>query len=423
MRTGIYHVLQDTAHSAHLLEREVTIAEVLKQAGYGTAHFGKWHLGLTSSNRKKPSPAEHGFDYWFGLANGADPSQKDPVNFIRNGKRVGPLRGYSCQIVVDDAIQWLSEQRRADQPFFLNVWFNEPHSVLAAPDEIVSRYGGLKDPAALYSGAIDNTDRAIARLVAKLKDMGELENTLIIYSSDNGSYRADRNGGLRGDKGSSFEGGIRSPGIFYWPRGIAGGRVEYEPAGAVDLLPTICGLLGIDKPKGVHLDGSDLSPLLTGRGKFQREQPLFWHLPTSYPSAALRDGRYMLAGYRDYELPQDREAMAEVFNQIAKLVRKEDGKPTDAELRTRIFNREFDQPEARRLSIQYVRLNEFQESWIPLIRSGGFRRFELYDLASDPQQKTDVSARHPDVVARLRKQLLEINTSVMADAPLWSGKQ
>ena len=97
--------------------------------------------------------------------------------------------------------------------------------------------------------------------------------------------------------------------------------------------------------------------------------------------------------------------------------------PSDAELRARIFNREFDQPEARRLSIQYVRLNEFQESWIPLIRSGGFRRFELYDLASDPQQKTDVSARHPDVVARLRKQLLEINTSVMADAPLWSGKQ
>ncbi len=423
MRAGIYHVLQDTTHNAHLLEREVTIAEVLKQAGYGTAHFGKWHLGLTSSNRKKPSPAEHGFDYWFGLANGADPSQKDPVNFIRNGKRVGPLKGYSCQIVVDDAIQWLSEQRRADQPFFLNVWFNEPHSVLAAPDEIVSRYGGLKDPAALYSGAIDNTDRAIARLVAKLKDMGELENTLIIYSSDNGSYREDRNGGLRGDKGSNFEGGIRSPGIFYWPRGIAGGRVEYEPAGAVDLLPTICGLLGVDKPKGVHLDGSDLSPLLTGRGKFHREQPLFWHLPTSYPSAALRDGRYMLAGYRDYELPQDREAMATLFNQIAKLVRKEDGKPSDAELRARIFNREFDQPEARRLSIQYVRLNEFQESWIPLIRSGGFRRFELYDLASDPQQKTDVSARHPDVVARLRKQLLEINTSVMADAPLWSGKQ
>jgi len=96
IRTGIYHVLQDRMHNAHLLEREVTIAEVLKQAGYATAHFGKWHLGLTWGNRRKPSPTEHGFDYWFGLANGAYPSQKDPVNFIRNGKRVGPLKGYSC---------------------------------------------------------------------------------------------------------------------------------------------------------------------------------------------------------------------------------------------------------------------------------------------------------------------------------------
>jgi len=422
MRTGIYHVLQDSMHNAHLLEREVTIAKVLKEAGYATAHFGKWHLGLTWGNRKKPSPTEHGFDYWFGLANGAGPSQKDPVNFIRNGKRVGPLKGYSCQIVVDDAIRWLNEHRLPHQPFFLNVWFNEPHSVLAAPDEIVSQYGGLNDPAALYSGAVDNTDRAIARLLAKLKDMGVMENTLIIYSSDNGSYRHDRNGGLRGAKGSNFEGGIRSPGIFCWPRGIKGGRIETEPAGSVDLLPTICRLLGIDKPKGVHLDGADLSPLLTGRGTFQRPQPLFWYLPTSYPAAAIRDGRYVLMAYRDYQLPQDRRAMSEVFNKIAALVRKEDGEPSDAELRGRIFNQEFDEPEARRLSIQYVMLNTFQEAWIPLIKTGGFGRFELYDLDTDPKQEKDISAQHPEVAARLKQQLLAIQASVMADGPDWHLK-
>ena len=419
MRTGIYQVLQDTMHNAHLLEREVTIAEVLKQSGYATAHFGKWHLGLTWSNRKKPSPSEHGFDYWFGLANGASPSQKDPVNFIRNGKRVGPLKGYSCQIVVDDAIRWLSEERAKEEPFFLNVWFTEPHSVLAAPDEIVSQYGGLKDPAALYSGAIDNTDRAIARLVAKLKDTGELENTLIIYSSDNGSYRDDRNGGLRGAKGSNFEGGIRSPGIFFWPHGIKGGRIEKEPAGSVDLLPTICGLLSIDKPNGVHLDGADLAPLLTGRGRFQRQQPLFWYNPASDLVAAIRDGRYALMAYRNYKLPQDQRAISAVFNQIAKLVRREDGKPSDAELRTRIFNQEFDEPEARRLSNQYVMLNTFQESWIPLIKAGGFGRFELYDVDADPKQTKDISAQQPEVAARLQKKLLEINASVMADAPEW----
>ena len=421
MRTGVYDVLQDSMHNAHLLEREVTIAEALKQAGYATAHFGKWHLGLTSGRRKKPSPAEHGFDYWFGLANGAYPSQKDPVNFIRNGKRVGPLKGYSCQIVVDDAVRWLSEQRRPDQPFFLNIWFNEPHSVLAAPDELVSQYGGPRDPAALYSGAVENTDRAIARLVAKLRDMEELEDTVIIYSSDNGSYREDRNGEWRGSKGSNFEGGIRSPGIFYWPRGIKGGRVEREPAGAVDLLPTICGLVGIDKPKGVHFDGADLAPLLTGRGKFHRRQPLFWHRPTSYPAALVRDGRYAFAAYSNYEMPQDHRAMAALLKRIEEIVGKDDGTSGEGNLRSRVFNSRFDSPEANRLRMQYVRLNTFQESWIPLIKAGGFGRFGLYDLDADPKQEKNISAQQPEVAAQLKQQLLSINASVMADAPDWSS--
>ncbi|MEO2014672.1 MAG: sulfatase-like hydrolase/transferase, partial [Fuerstiella sp.] len=144
LRTGIYGVLQDHWHNMHLLEREVTIAEVLQKAGYGTAHFGKWHIGMTSGKRKKPSLTQHGFDYWFGLSNGASPSHKNPVNFRRNGKPVGPLKGYSCQLVVDDAIDWLETTANPDQPFFMNIWFNEPHSKLAAPDEIVSIYGDLK---------------------------------------------------------------------------------------------------------------------------------------------------------------------------------------------------------------------------------------------------------------------------------------
>ena len=80
LRTGIYSVLQDTMHNMHLLEREVTIAEVLQKAGYGTAHFGKWHIGMTSGKRKKPTINEHGFDYWFGLSNGANPSHRNPTN-------------------------------------------------------------------------------------------------------------------------------------------------------------------------------------------------------------------------------------------------------------------------------------------------------------------------------------------------------
>ncbi|MHC4876954.1 MAG: sulfatase-like hydrolase/transferase [Planctomycetota bacterium] len=419
LRTGIYGVLQDHMHDMHLLEREVTIPELLQQAGYGTAHFGKWHIGMTSGERKKPSPTEHGFDYWFGLSNGAHPSHKDPVNFLRNGERVGPLKGYSCQLIVDDAIRWLDEKKNPDQAFFLNLWFNEPHHKLAAPDEIVSAYGDLKDEAAIYSATVDNTDRAIGRLVAKLKAMGELDNTLIIYSSDHGSYRTDRNGGLKGNKGSNFQGGLRSPGIFFWPDGFRGGRTEDTPSGSVDLLPTICGLIGIDKPAGVHLDGADLSPLLTEKGTFKRDQPLLWLAPSSGHLATLREGDYTLMGYRGYQLPFDHVRFNEVLRRMAELAGID---PKVPNLIQAVSNTTFSSPEFNRLNFERVRLQTFQEAWIPAIKAGGFSRFALYDLSSDPLQKNDISKQHPEVTGRLKQKLLALYKDVMADAPDWGQK-
>ncbi len=416
LRTGIYGVLQDQWHNMHLLEREVTIAEVLQEAGYSTAHFGKWHIGMTSGKRKKPSLQDHGFDYWFGLSNGAHPNHRNPTNFMRNGKRVGPMKGYSCQIVVSDAINWLETKADPDQPFFMNIWFNEPHANLAAPDEITSIYGDLKDEGALYSATVDNTDRAIGRLVAKLKKTGQLDNTLIIYSSDHGSYRSDRNGGLNGAKGSYFQGGLRSPGIFFWPTGIRGGRTESTPSGAVDLLPTICGLAGIDKPKGVHLDGADLSPLLVEKGTFKRSQPLIWLAPSSGQLATLREGNYTLMGYRDYKLPADHARKNELLREMAGLAGID---PSTPRLNQRVTNTTFTSPEYKRLKNEFVRLKTFQEAWIPTIKAGGFSRFALYDLKADPLQKKDVSRQRPKVTERLRKKLLTLYKDVMADAPDW----
>ncbi|TWT81461.1 Arylsulfatase [Planctomycetes bacterium CA13] len=416
LRTGIYGVLQDQWHNMHLLEREVTIAEVLQKAGYGTAHFGKWHIGMTSGKRRKPSPTQHGFDYWFGLSNGASPSHKNPVNFRRNGKPVGPLKGYSCQLVVDDAIDWLETKANPDQPFFMNIWFNEPHSKLAAPDEIVSLYGDLKDESAIYSATVDNTDRAIGRLVAKLKAMGKLDNTLIIYSSDHGSYRTDRNGGLNGNKGSNFEGGLRSPGIFFWPRGFRGGRVENTPSGSVDLLPTICGLAGIEKPKGVHLDGADLSPLLIEKGTFNRSQPMFWLSPSSGHLATLREGNYTLMGYSGYKLPSDQARKNDLTRQMARLAGID---PSTPNLGAHVVNTTFSSPEYNRLKGEFVRLRTFQEAWIPTIKAGGFSRFALYDSNADPLQQNDISKQRPKVTERLKKKLQELYEDVMADAPDW----
>jgi len=368
IRAGVYSWIYDQTQNSHLLEREITLAEILKQAGYATAHVGKWHLGLPTEERNKPTPSEHGFDYWFATANNAAPSHRNPVNFIRNGKAVGEIEGYSAQIVVDEAIDWLNRTER-DAPFFLNVWFHEPHAPIAAPDGIVSEYGSLEDKAAIYSGTIDNTDRAIERLLAKLQEIDAPENTLIIYGSDNGSYREDRTGGLRGRKGMNWEGGIRVPGIFHWPGTIRANRLEQTPAGLVDVLPTVCGLLGLDTPQGVHLDGSDLSALLKGEGRnFNRHQPLFWHLQKARPIVAMRDGDYSLVAEPDFELSTH---------------------------------------------------NMFDEAWIPAIKSGGYKNFQLFNLRSDPNQEVNLADRYPERVERLKKALLEINASIMADGPDW----
>jgi len=375
IRAGVYSWIHDASQNSHLLERETTLAEVLKAQGYATAHVGKWHLGLPTAERKKPSPDQHGFDHWFATWNNAEPSHRNPETFIRNGNKVGKLEGYSCQLVVDEGIEWLERHKNnaakaPDTPFFLNVWFHEPHAPIAAPDDITEVYGKAKDKAAIYSGTIDNTDRAIARLLEKLAAIDKPENTLIIYASDNGSYRDDRTGGLRGRKGMNWEGGIRVPGIFNWPGTIRAGKTVDEPAGLVDVLPTVCGLLGVDKPE-VHHDGADISALLQGEPGFHRHQPLFWHLQKSRPIVAMRSANWSLVAAPDYEISRN---------------------------------------------------NMFQEAWIPTVKAGGYTAFELYDLDTDPNQTTNLAAAFPTQLEQLKKQLLEINASIMADGADWHLK-
>ena len=145
--------------------------------------MGKWHLGLPFEGHSnyKPTPADHGFDYWFATPNNAEPSHHNPVNFIRNGKALGEMEGYACQLVANEAIDWLDNHRNPDTPFFLNVWFHEPHQKIAAPESIVAKYQGSEQSlglpeaqakiAGLYSATIDNMDQAISRLLAKLESI------------------------------------------------------------------------------------------------------------------------------------------------------------------------------------------------------------------------------------------------------------
>jgi len=372
IRTGVYSWIYNQDQKSHLLEREVTIAEILRNQGYSTAHMGKWHLGLPTQEYNKPTPDKHGFDYWFVTDNNAIPSHHNPENFIRNGKPVGKLEGYSCQLVVDEAISWLNNHRDEKAPFFLNVWFHEPHSPLAAPGEIVKQYSSNEKKSNIYSGTIDNTDRAIARLIKKLEEIAPVEHTLVIYSSDNGSYRKDRVGHLRGKKGSNWDGGIRVPGIFYWPGKLPAGKTVNTPAGLVDLLPTICSIIGVPNPSNRHIDGSNLSPLLFDKPlEFKRHQPLFWHLQKSRPIVAMRDGQYSLVAFPDYKLSEE---------------------------------------------------NKFNEAWIPTIKKGGYNNFQMFDLNKDPGQANDISQKNPELLKKLKTKLHEINASVMRDGTDWHLK-
>jgi len=420
VRSGIYSWIDDNTQAAHLPEAETTLAEHLRTAGYRTGHFGKWHLGMRSQTQDKPDPAAHGFDHWFGTRNGAGPSHRNPQNFLRNGEKVGPLEGYSCQLVVGEAIDWMERQVAADaeRPFFLNIWFHEPHATLAAPDELVREYNGPPE-GALYSATIDNLDRAVERLLDRLQQLGLRENTLVIFSSDNGSYRLDRVGDLRGTKGSNHEGGIRVPGIVSWPGTVPARREIAEPAGQIDIFSTICGLAKIPPPTARPLDGTDLSPLLLGRqNQLDRKKPLAWILPLSGEPLALREGPWSLIGHRDGNFPRDQKAMAELRRKMEDVLRKTNDPTPVATVKARLFEG-FENREAEKLRGQFIRLNQFQESWIPAIKAMTYKRFELYNLERDPKQQHNVAAEHPAVFERLKQQLLDLNRDVLAEAPDW----
>lgn len=423
LRTGVYTVIQDHIHNMHLKQDEVTIAELLKENGYDTVHLGKWHLGTPFRGMKKPWIDEHGFDYWFATDLNAAPSHHNPRNFWRNRERVGEIKGYACQIVVDEAITWLDNNRDPEKPFFLNVWFHEPHAPLAAPEDIVKVYGEANDPAALYSATIDNTDRAIARLLAKLEQLGISENTVIIYTSDHGSYRQERNGNLSAGKGSLLEGGIRTPGIFYWPAGIKGGQVQDTPGAAMDILPTICGIANVKIPEGLHIDGTDLRPLLTNTGEdFTRHQPLTWHSPLSQPVAVIREGKYSLVGYRSEEYPKDKEAITAVMAKMRVHLEKYLGKVLDAQqLWHECYNSPLKNPEYNKLRVEFVTLNTFQERWTPMIKAGtgGIARVGLFDLSKDPRQQNNLVNQLPEVAKRLQGSLAGLHKMVLEEAPVW----
>jgi arylsulfatase A-like enzyme len=283
-RNGVWRHLSGH-HKAYLRASEITYPELLKDIGYQTCHVGKWHLLSKPQfdNPEFPQPGDQGgYDYWMATHNNADPSHKNPKNFIRNGDPVGEMIGYSAPLVADEAIRWLKEVRDPAKPFVLSVWFHEPHKPIATDIKFSSLYPDQNERNSTYYGNITQMDYALGKVMKALDAVGVSENTLLIFTSDNGPVASEggSTGGLRGGKRSDFEGGICVPFLVRWPSHITAGTVSDIPVIGTDIFSTVLDTTGIAPPSDRTIDGVSMLPVFKGQ-RVERKTPLFWRTHVS----------------------------------------------------------------------------------------------------------------------------------------------
>jgi arylsulfatase A len=310
-RCGVYDWIP-AGSDVHLKKQELTIAAILKKAGYATCHVGKWHCNGRFNSPEQPQPDDHGFEYWFSTQNNAGPSHQNPNNFVRNGNRAGQLQGYSSTLIVQEAIDWLKTKWDNSRPFCLFVWFHAPHEPIATAPQFVEMYQGKKE--AIYYGNVSQMDYEFGRLMKTLDDMKLRDKTFVMFTSDNGPetlnrYRGSQRsfgspGPLRGMKLHVYEGGIRVPGIIRWPGKVKPGSVSGEPVNGTDILPTLCAMAAVPVPTDRPIDGTSILPLFTGE-KLDRRMPLYWRYDKALSkpfTVAMRQGDWKILA--DNEMTQ-----------------------------------------------------------------------------------------------------------------------
>ncbi|MCG6155923.1 sulfatase-like hydrolase/transferase [Rubinisphaera margarita] len=289
-----------------------SLPRMFQQAGYRTAHYGKWHLtggGIADA----PHPSEYGYD--------------DSAVYVGPGRHV--FEGTSAQKIVqeaaahddvaasflttaavENALRFIRESK--DEPFFVNVWLHETHHLVSATEEDKQAYPETPEPERTYYSAVTRADRQIGRLLSLLDEMGRTDNTIVIFSSDNGPevsheqpgqkfyYSVGSTGGLRGRKRSLYQGGVGTPFLIRWPGHVPAGLVDESTAlTAVDFFPTLLAAAGIKPPQGYESDGENVLPALQGN-EWGRTKPLFWEWQgnhtqdANWPAWGMRDGPWSL---------------------------------------------------------------------------------------------------------------------------------
>ena len=280
-RTGVYTVgksergdardrmLIPTPNRLHLKDEVITIAEEFKRAGYRTAQVGKWHMG--------EDPTTQGIDI-----NIAGNTRGHPSSYFSPYKnpdlKDGPKGEYLTDRLTDEAIQILKQFKQ--DPFFLYFPYYTIHTPLQGRPDLKKKYADRGNGLSDYAAMVECLDENVGRLLAALDELGLAENTMVVFSSDNGGIRKlSKQDPWRAGKGSYFEGGIRVPLTVRWPGVVEPGSICTEPVTGLDFYPTFLEAIGQEVTPGKEMDGASLVPLLAQKGKFAQGRSLYWHFP------------------------------------------------------------------------------------------------------------------------------------------------
>lgn len=264
---------------AGLAPWEQTVAELVRTQGYHSTAIGKWHLGAKQAHH----PMRHGFDEFFGIlySNDMAPTRlyDDETVIEEDADQANLTRRYT-----DEAIDFI--ERHQDTPFFVYLAHTMPHIPLQVEEE----FRGVSE-AGTYGDSIECADFHLGRLLARLDELGLADDTLVMFTSDNGPWFDGSTGGLRGRKAEVFEGGVREPFFARWPNRIEPGSETHEPAMLLDVTPTLAALAGAELPTDRPIDGIDLSAVLSGEPMPEREALYFYH---HWSLNAVRSGRWKM---------------------------------------------------------------------------------------------------------------------------------
>jgi len=379
-RTGSIDTL-DSRGLDRLALREVTLADMLRAAGYATGLIGKWHLGALDP---RYHPNARGFDEFVGFRGGWQDYYQWRLD--RNGTIEPPDGRYLTDVFTEEAVQFV--RRHSKEPFFLHLCYNAPHFPLQAPEgdmrPFVEAGKFTKGVSTIYA-MIQRMDSGVGRLLEELGRQGIAENTIVVFTSDNGPQFGGEgemcttrfNCGFNGAKGWVYEGGIRLPLLIRWPAGLDGGLQFHQMVHMTDWLPTLLAAAGLEPPNDIRLDGINVLPVLRGEsGKVQTRRFWQWnrYTPLVTCNAAFRDGEWKLVR------PRIEEAMR---------ISKQDGQwDRAARYEPEKITRVITDPEPERT--------------VPPPPPP-----QLFNIEEDPLEQTDLASQCPD---RVKKMLTELET-------------